>query len=105
MIYVKGDLQLKWVVTALLEEAAKIGIDVSDEKSAIMEIQRGLRKPLKRSKIYGFPSVTSYKYLGVRISNNLNFKEDMDSRKSKVSTINKQKWILRTYSLDPRAHL
>ena len=84
VIYVKGDLQLRWVVTALEEEAAKIGIEISQEKSAIMEIQRGMRKPLRRSMIYGYPSVTSYKYLGVRISNNLNFKEDMDSRKSKV---------------------
>ena len=68
----------------ILSEAESLDLVVSKEKSAILEIQRGYRKLLTRTHAYGFPVVTSYRYLGVLISSKLTFGEDLVARKEKI---------------------
>ena len=82
VIHAKGELSLKKVINEVQEESKRLGIEVSDTKSAVMEIQRGRRRPLKRKMIYGFPATQEYKYLGVIINQKLNFKEDLIKRRN-----------------------
>ena len=67
VIHAWGDFQLLHVINTIKIECARLGLEVSTDKSAVMEVKRGNRKTLKRKLIYGFPCVTSYKYLGVVI--------------------------------------
>ena len=89
VIHAFGDYQLQKIIKLVKSECAKLGLTVSDTKSAVMEIQRGKRPVLKRKLIYGFPSVTCYKYLGIKIQNNLKVEEDLKARKDKCRALKK----------------
>lgn len=80
VVHAKSEKQLRKIAETLMSETAKLSLEVSKEKSAVMEIQRGYRRLLNRPQAYGFPVVQSYKYLGVVITGKLQFEEDLAAR-------------------------
>jgi hypothetical protein len=59
-----------------------VGISMNQDKSAIMQIvPNQMTKQLKGEKLLDIPKVTSYKYLGIEIDQDLKFTEELKRRK------------------------
>ena len=77
---------------------------MNQDKSAIMQIVPSQRnKQLGGNRLFSIPKVSSYKYLGIEIDQDLKFTEELKRRKQIKKDLKKKQWIFMSAKLNDQA--
>jgi hypothetical protein len=100
IIYVKGDLKLNQALIKIQKEFKKIEVKINIKKSYVMQITTsGHMKSHKTGSIMSFPVTKSFKYLGCRLDQAANFKEELSNKKNLVKKLKKSRWLIASNKL------
>lgn len=76
-------------------------IKVNKDKSAVMVVRVEKRTPATMLESYqGIKYTSTFKYLGVQLSDDLNMQEHLASTRQQELNLNKIKWILKSQNRD-----
>jgi hypothetical protein len=68
---------------------------INKNKSGVMYFKRGIRPPDGVSEINGYPIVTKYKYLGMLIDEDLDYRAHLKSINGKISYLTERLTVFR----------
>lgn len=76
-------------------------IEINVNKSAVLELRVDARTPRTLAQSYrNIPILKEYKYLGLVITDDLKFKENIETQKEREKNLGKISWILSNKKLD-----